>query len=86
MNYNVLEGRTIHLQVEIDKRDDMFDQLVSDLGGIIPRCRGNYKNKAVFRGFVTRRELDGFKCMMEMSPYGSAYSGYCIIGNKVVEF
>ena len=86
MNYNALEGRTIHLQVEIDKYDDIFDQLVSDLGDLVPRCRGNYKNKAVFRGFVTGQELDDFKLMMEMSPYGSRYSGYYIIRNNLVDF
>ena len=85
MNYNVKEGRTIHLQVEIDY-GDMFDQLVSDLGGIIPRCRGNYKNKAVFRGFVTRQELDDFKLMKAMSPYGAGYSGYYLIGNHITKF
>lgn len=86
MNYNVEEGRTIHLQVEIDKRDDMFEQLVQDLGDIIPRRSGNYKNKAVFRGFVTRQELDNFKLLMEMSPYGLGYSGYYIIGNEIMNF
>ena len=54
MNYNVEEGRTIHLQVEIDKNDYVFEELVTCLGDLIPRCHGNYKNKAVFRGFVTK--------------------------------
>lgn len=65
----------VYVTVNMDKSDDMLEQLVDDLEGVSRHLyRVDRKDQVLYRGLIPVKELDHLFTFVAMSPYGAGYN------------